>query len=159
VSFLRNAWYMIAWSDELGDKPFARTVLDEPVVLFRHEQRVAALFDRCPHRFAPLSMGRPTAAGIECPYHGLQFDAGGRCVLNPFSPVAPAAAKVRTYPVHEADGAVWDQDKPMVEGVQRTMGRAELFDLGPVLLPTDAGGVRMRRKLATLIAAEKGSDR
>ena len=31
----KNAWYQAAWSHEIEDKPFARTLLNEPVVLFR----------------------------------------------------------------------------------------------------------------------------
>jgi nitrite reductase/ring-hydroxylating ferredoxin subunit len=48
------------------------------------------------------------------------------------------------------------EDKPMVEAVRERMGDKELWELDPVLLPTDAGAVRMRRKLASLIAAEGG---
>ena len=33
--FLRNQWYTAATSAELGDKPLARTVCDEPLVIFR----------------------------------------------------------------------------------------------------------------------------
>lgn len=46
------------------------------------------------------------------------------------------------------------EDKPMVEAVQQRMGNADLWDLHPVLLPTDASCVRVRRKLAALIEAE-----
>jgi len=46
------------------------------------------------------------------------------------------------------------EDKPMVEAVQHRMGTRDLWDLDPVLLPTDAGTVRMRRKLAALIAQD-----
>ena len=38
--FIRNAWYIAAWADELGEKPLARRICDEPVVLFR-DQRAA----------------------------------------------------------------------------------------------------------------------
>ena len=31
---LRNAWYIGAWADELGDKPLARRICGDPVVLF-----------------------------------------------------------------------------------------------------------------------------
>ena len=31
----KNAWYHAAWSNEIEDKPFARTLLNEGVVLFR----------------------------------------------------------------------------------------------------------------------------
>lgn len=109
MKFLRDTWYMLAWSDEIADQPFARTVLGEAIVVFREigSGRLAALRDRCPHRFAPLSRGRVTEIGIECPYHGLQFNGEGRCMKNPFSPVAPAAARVRGYPLHESDGTIW----------------------------------------------------
>ena len=31
--FIRNAWYIAAWADEVGQKPLARRICDEPVVL------------------------------------------------------------------------------------------------------------------------------
>ena len=35
-TFLRNAWYVAAWSDDLADgQLLARTILKEPVVLYR----------------------------------------------------------------------------------------------------------------------------
>ena len=60
MSYLRNAWYVAAWSNEVQPgRTLARTLLDEPVVIYRDaECPAAALVDRCPHRFAPLSMGR-----------------------------------------------------------------------------------------------------
>jgi vanillate O-demethylase monooxygenase subunit len=79
--FVRNAWYIAAWGDEVADKPLARRILNEPVVLFRDGQgRAAALADRCCHRSAPLSLGRCVAEGIECGYHGLVIDTDGQCV-------------------------------------------------------------------------------
>jgi phenylpropionate dioxygenase-like ring-hydroxylating dioxygenase large terminal subunit len=105
--FLRNAWYMIAWANEIGETPFARTVLDIPVVLYRSGGELTALMDRCPHRFAPLSKGQVVEGHLQCPYHGLQFNVEGRCVFNPFSTVAPAAAKVPRFAVHETYGTVW----------------------------------------------------
>ena len=42
--FIRNAWYVAAWADEIGETPLARRICNEPVVLFRDQQnRVAAL--------------------------------------------------------------------------------------------------------------------
>ena len=56
--FLRNQWYTAATSTELGDKPLARTICNEPLVIFRSGNgNVAVLTDRCPHRKAPLSSG------------------------------------------------------------------------------------------------------
>src|SRR5277367_448599 len=40
--FIRNAWYVAAWADEIGATPLARRICNEPVVLFRDQQdRVA----------------------------------------------------------------------------------------------------------------------
>ena len=47
-----------------------------------------------------------------------------------------------------------EQDKPMIEAVQRCMGTTDLLALRPVLLPGDAGAVRARRVLRSLIDAE-----
>jgi len=49
--FLRNAWYVAAWDYELGHEPLARTLLNEPVVLFRAQDgSPIVLEDRCCHR-------------------------------------------------------------------------------------------------------------
>lgn len=105
-AYLRNCWYQAAWADELGDKPLARTLLDIPVVLFRSNGVVAALFDRCPHRFAPLSAGTVREGGIACGYHGLTFGGDGGCIRNPHGPVTAAMA-VKAFPVLERHQAVW----------------------------------------------------
>jgi phenylpropionate dioxygenase-like ring-hydroxylating dioxygenase large terminal subunit len=109
--YLRNTWYVAMWSRDLaGSKPLARTLLNEPIVFFRKEDgQVAALTDRCPHRFALLSMGRVLPGDrLECPYHGLQFGADGACVHNPHGGGAiPPAARVRAYPVIEKHSLLW----------------------------------------------------
>ena len=65
--FLRNCWYVAAWDNEVGRAPFARTILNEPVVLFRTESGAAvALEDRCCHRHLPLSMGRVIGDQLQC---------------------------------------------------------------------------------------------
>src|ERR1700720_3956488 len=33
--FIRNAWYVAAWADEIAETPLARRICNEPVVLFR----------------------------------------------------------------------------------------------------------------------------
>src|SRR3546814_3110068 len=54
-----NAWYVAALSSEVERGVMAKRVLvGRPMVVVRSEEGVPALFeDRCPHRFAPLSMG------------------------------------------------------------------------------------------------------
>ena len=80
-TYLRNAWYVAAWSDDVGDGQLVpRTIMDEPIVLYRKANGdVAAIEDRCAHRFAPLSMGKIVGGDrIQCPYHGLEYDAHRR---------------------------------------------------------------------------------
>lgn len=109
--FLRNCWYIAAFSSEiLRSRALPRTLLNEKVVLFRTgEGRPIALEDRCPHRFAPLSVGRLTGTGIACGYHGMEFDTSGRCIANPTQPdeKIPPHACVRAYPVEERHGMIW----------------------------------------------------
>jgi vanillate O-demethylase monooxygenase subunit len=99
--FLRNCWYVIAWDHEVpADGLFARTVLNEPILVLRTaDGRFAALEDRCCHRLAPLSKGRREGDCVRCGYHGLKFDPDGRCVEIPGLDRIPAEARVRTYPV------------------------------------------------------------
>ncbi len=110
-SYLRNAWYVAAWSDDLTDgQLLGRTILKEPIVLYRKSDgHVAALEDRCPHRFAPLHMGQIVNGDcIQCPYHGLEFNSSGACVLNPHGTKnIPPRALVRSYPVTEKHKAIW----------------------------------------------------
>jgi vanillate O-demethylase monooxygenase subunit len=112
MNYLRNAWTIAAWSTELEPrKLLSRTLLDEPLVLYRDASlQPRALADRCPHRFAPLSMGRlcDDGATVQCPYHGLRFDGSGACVHNPHGDGRiPNAARVQSYAVVERWNAIW----------------------------------------------------
>ena len=82
--YVRNTWYPVAWSRDIGRTLARRTVIEEDVVLYRTEGgNVAALEDACPHKLAPLSIGRLEGDQVECGYHGLTFDASGRCTRVP----------------------------------------------------------------------------
>jgi vanillate O-demethylase monooxygenase subunit len=106
--FLRNAWYVAAWADEVGGAPLGRRICNDPIVLFRDgEGRVAALADRCCHRAAPLSRGTLVAEGLQCGYHGLIFDGAGQCVRVPGQKLVPESARVRSYPAVEKNQLVW----------------------------------------------------
>lgn len=107
--FLKNGWYCAGWSQELDSGPIARRMLDMPVLVFRAEDGAAAAVQgSCPHRFAPLHRGAIAGDTITCPYHGLVFDRGGRCIHNPHGDgELPKNADLRTYPVIESQGVVW----------------------------------------------------
>lgn len=111
--FLRNHWYVAAWSDEVGRAPLARVVLGDSLVLFRTESgRAVALENRCPHRNLPLSEGELVGDTLECGYHGMVFDCTGACTHMPGEPAPPHWARVRAYPVIERRGwvMVWMGD-------------------------------------------------
>jgi len=109
MTFLRNSWYIAAWSNEVTEQPLGRRILDIPIVLYRAlNDSAVALFGVCPHRFAPLRLGRLIGDAIECPYHGLRFDRDGKCVLNPHGRGArPAALNIKHFPLVERHGACW----------------------------------------------------
>jgi vanillate O-demethylase monooxygenase subunit len=104
--FVRNAWYVGAWADEV-DSIMARRICGDAIVFFRHEGVVVALQDRCVHRAAPLRLGKLVPEGIQCGYHGLVFNGSGRCVHIPVQEQIPSRAAVRAYPVVEKDAMVW----------------------------------------------------
>mmetsp|Transcript_23069 Transcript_23069/g.91489 ORF Transcript_23069/g.91489 Transcript_23069/m.91489 type:complete len:987 (+) Transcript_23069:73-3033(+) len=115
-----DAWYAVGFSWQLdgrtrgdanaesavdGRPPFATRLWGEPLVLFRSAGgRVTCLVDACPHRAAPLSMGRVTDDGaLACFYHcwtfgadGQRLDAGPGC-----------ATRAKSYPAIEKDGLVY----------------------------------------------------
>lgn len=109
AKFPKNLWYVAAWSHEVGEGLFSRTILSEPILLFRQADGTAvAIGDTCPHRFAPLHKGKLVDGKVECPYHGLQFDGTGTCVHNPHGDhKIPSAARVKHYPVVERDTLLW----------------------------------------------------
>ncbi len=108
MRYLRNTWYAAAWSEDVAaGTMFARTIAEEPLVFFRDEAgRLIALQDRCPHRFAPLSLGVLEGTTVQCRYHGLRFDHAGNCVANPHGPIAKSHT-VRSFPVVERHTLVW----------------------------------------------------
>lgn len=104
--FPLNTWYVAASSDELGEQPLGRTVCNRPMVFFRGAEGVAALEDFCPHRGAPLSLGRVQAGRLVCGYHGLAMGADGCTVSMPGQRVDRFPA-IRSHPVIERHGFIW----------------------------------------------------
>ena len=111
MAFLKNTWYMIGWANELSESGafVHRKIAGEPILTYRLANGdIAAIQDRCPHRFVPLHKGKQVGDTIECGYHGLCFGADGKCVKNPVdgAPI-PKAAKVRAFPAVERYSALW----------------------------------------------------
>ncbi len=116
-------WHAAATSDEVGDAPIERTILDERIVIFRQQDgTVATLDDHCPHYGLRLSTGAIVGNDIECTYHGLRFNGTGQCTFMPAQPNVPQRFTVRSYPTVERDGTifVWmgypeDADAALIE--------------------------------------------
>lgn len=105
--FAKNAWYVAATAAELADRPLGRTVCGERLVLHRGTGgEPVALEDWCPHRGAPLSLGRVVDGQLVCGYHGLVMGCQGRTVAMPGQRVQ-SFPTIRSFPVLERAGFVW----------------------------------------------------
>ncbi len=108
---LRHAWHPVARAAEVADRPRRVVLLGEPWVLVRAGGRVRAFADRCPHRFAPLSLGACDGTTLRCAYHGWRFDGEGRCVeipaLGPGAALPPRAQLAAAHDVTERHGMVF----------------------------------------------------
>jgi phenylpropionate dioxygenase-like ring-hydroxylating dioxygenase large terminal subunit len=106
--FPLNAWYAAAYDVELKHELLARTVCNQKLVLYRRSNGApAALEDACWHRLLPLSMGRLEGDELVCGYHGLVYNADGRCTHMPSQETINPSACVRAYPVLEKHRFVW----------------------------------------------------
>ena len=107
-TFPLNAWYAAAWDHEVKRELLARTICNRKIVLYRKQDGApAALDDACWHRLTPLSLGRLKGDEVVCGYHGLVFNALGRCTHMPSQETINPSACVRAYPVAERHRFVW----------------------------------------------------
>ena len=108
MHWLKNTWYQAGWANEVNEgELLTRTILDMPLVFYRKpDGNLAALLDRCPHRFAPLSQGHVDGDNIICGYHGLGFGGNGECSRNPHGSISKGM-KVESFKVVERDTAIW----------------------------------------------------
>jgi vanillate O-demethylase monooxygenase subunit len=106
--FPSNAWYVACMPNEIdNDRPLGRTICNHNIALYRDaEGRVTALDDFCPHRGAPLSLGRVTEGQLVCGYHGLVMGCEGKALSMPGQRVGPFPS-IRRFPVVERHGFVW----------------------------------------------------
>jgi len=110
IPYLKNAWYVACLSTEVeGEQLFHRKILDTSVMIYRKQDGTpVALRDRCPHRFAPLHLGKRMGDEVVCFYHALRFDSTGVCTHNPHgNGHIPKAACVRSFPLLERYGFMW----------------------------------------------------
>lgn len=108
---IRDQWYVVLESKEVGARPVGVTRLGQNMVFWRDEDGVVrAAVDRCPHRGVALSAGTIQNDHLQCPFHGFEFDSAGKCVLIPANGrngVIPNAMRLNTYLTYEAHGLIW----------------------------------------------------
>lgn len=110
---LRHFWHPVIRAQDLTEGPQRVVLCQEPLVVVRLDDEVVALNDLCAHRGSALSLGQvvegPTGQQLRCPYHGWQYDRGGRCTLAPQRPdlAGHLRARVRRYQCVERYGLVW----------------------------------------------------
>ena len=115
-------WYPVAMARDVKQKPYAARLLDERVVVYRiADGSLVAARDICYHRGVPLSMGHVEGDEIVCRYHGLRYNAQGKCTCIPAHPGGEISPRLRLdiYPIQERYGLVW----------------VRLVDNGPLPLP------------------------
>jgi vanillate O-demethylase monooxygenase subunit len=113
--FLKNTWYVACQAHEITDKPLGRKICNESMAFYKNaEGRVSAVQDFCPHRGAPLSLGRVCNGQLVCGYHGLVMGCDGHVVNMPGHQVRNFEP-IKSYAVIERYGFVWvwpgDQSK------------------------------------------------
>jgi len=101
----RNGWYVAAFVREIGEALLSRWILNQPVVLYRKEDGTAVAVDgRCPHRHYPLGASKRVGDAIQCGYHGITFDAAGKCTFVPSQSTIPGVYAIKTFQDENSDG-------------------------------------------------------
>jgi len=129
--FIKNTWYVacsLAELEALGDKPLGRTICNEKMAIFKGpDGKVAAVEDFCPHRGAPMSLGKACKNGLRCGYHGLEMGVDGKTVTMPGQRVRGFPA-VKAFAVVERYGFVWVWPGDQAQADVAQMPVFEFFD-------------------------------
>lgn len=80
---LDHCWYAIVDAACVADGAYPFEVLGVSFVMWRTDEGLVAVRDRCSHREAPSSLGTVDDGCLRCPYHGWTFGAEGRCLGVP----------------------------------------------------------------------------
>ncbi|CAD5254405.1 vanillate O-demethylase oxygenase subunit (4-hydroxy-3-methoxybenzoate demethylase) [Alteromonas sp. 38] len=108
ATFILNAWYVAAVSEDVSnDEPLGRKVCNFDIAFFRNaDGKIQAVEDFCPHRGAPLSLGKVVNGNLVCGYHGLQMAGSGNTHSMPKQRVDKFPC-IRSFPVVEKFGFIW----------------------------------------------------
>jgi|WetSurMetagenome_2_1015567.scaffolds.fasta_scaffold31003_1 phenylpropionate dioxygenase-like ring-hydroxylating dioxygenase large terminal subunit len=108
---IKNQWYVVLESDEVRERPVGFLRMNESLIFWRdRDGKVICFKDKCSHRGIALSKGEIVGDHLQCPFHGLEFDSTGRCVLIPANgKSAPREERfdLKNYETYEKHGLIW----------------------------------------------------
>ncbi len=108
---LSNFYHVVGKSADIDESPTPISILDKDYVFFRRDEKIVAFEDRCPHRGAPISIGKFCDDYIECGYHGWKFSYDGGCseipALGGDATIPKAARLSAPFSVEERYGLVF----------------------------------------------------
>lgn len=102
-----KSWYPILHISEITKKPLKLERFGKNLVLWRDEQNIIVMNNRCPHRGAELSLGKVCNGAIVCPFHTLEFDTNGNCRFAPEVGRDIPKLKTTVYPTKIVADMVW----------------------------------------------------
>ena len=110
---IKEFWYAVLYSSEVKKGRMTGAVrLGEKLAFWRDASsgEVYCIKDKCPHRGASLSAGKVHNGHAQCPFHGIEFDGSGSCVLIPAngrSADVPERFNQPSYRTAEKGGLIW----------------------------------------------------
>jgi phenylpropionate dioxygenase-like ring-hydroxylating dioxygenase large terminal subunit len=104
-------WYIVLDSKQLKKRPVGVLRMGEKLVFWRDSTGTAICFrDKCVHRGVQLSKGKVIKDHLQCPFHGLEYEASGRVTripANGMNTAVPDRFRAGGYLTHEAYGFIW----------------------------------------------------
>lgn len=111
---LRRYWMPIAISAQVQNKPVARRLLGEDLVVFRTTAgQIGVVEERCAHRRTSLSVAFCEKTGIRCGYHGWLYGVDGQCLEQPAEPALNKTIRIKAYPAQELGGLIFTYMGPL----------------------------------------------
>ena len=84
AGMIPNQWYIVMDSSQIKDKAVGVIRMGEKLVFWRDATgKAVCLRDKCVHRGVQLSKGKIIGDRLQCPFHGLEYDASGRVIKIP----------------------------------------------------------------------------
>ena len=94
-----------------GLDPLEIEIMGHKFAVWHSGDEWSVVNNECPHRMAPLSLGRVKGKCLECPYHGWTFSSNGTLQSIPHlerdATLQADSRAVESYPVHLTGDLIW----------------------------------------------------